>query len=103
MKRKRLKSLKLHKYSVSNLTLLHRKIGGMFPSNTDGQTYIEINDASIEGPTCSVVDHSGSPECPSMRIDNCQTNAGTTKVKPPSEHEGCQANGGYGSIHQGIG
>ena len=35
MKKKSLKSLILHKYSVSNLTLLHRNVGGASDNNID--------------------------------------------------------------------
>jgi hypothetical protein len=104
MKKKNLKNLLLHKCSVSNLTLLHRKIGGALPPpNTDGQTYIDPNATSLEGPDCTVVDHSGIPDCPSWGINNCHTNAGTTRAKPPSEHQACQAGDGGGAMHNGAG
>ena len=104
MKKKNLKSLFLHKCSVSNLTLLHRKVGGVIPvQNTDTQTYINTNYNSVDGNVdCTLVDISGAPGCPSFEDVTCNTNAGTTRAKPPSEHQACQAGGGGGAMHEGI-
>lgn len=103
MKKKNLKSLLLHKCSVSNLTLIHRRIGGELPApNTDAETYIDPYATSLEGHDCTVVDHSGAVGCPSFANYSCNTNAGTTRAKPPSEHQACQAGGGGGAIHNGV-
>ncbi|MFK7749531.1 MAG: hypothetical protein AB8B65_14140 [Kordia sp.] len=103
MKKKNLKNLLLHKCSVSNLTLLHRKTGGALPApNTDTGSYIDPNITSLAVDECTFVDPSGAPECPSWAIHNCHTNAGTTKAKPPSEHEACQAGGTGGAMYNGV-
>ncbi|WP_298514103.1 hypothetical protein [uncultured Kordia sp.] len=102
MKKKNLKNLILQKYRVSNLTLLYRKVGGYTPADaSETETYINTTDASVDGANCTAVDQSGSPDCPSFVYHSCHTNDGSTRAKPPSEHEGCQAGGNGNAMHAG--
>ena len=104
MKKKNLTSLLLHKCSIANLTLLHKKIGGVAePMTTEEQTYMDPNNVSIVIEQCATAYQSGAPDCPSFDEYTCQTNAGATKARPPSEHQACQAHTGQSAMHHGMG
>ncbi|WP_046758509.1 hypothetical protein [Kordia jejudonensis] len=87
MKKKKLKSLKLHTYKISNLALLHQKVGGIF--TTDTETASETNPGTIS----IVIDCSNTTsEAPSEIPENCGTNGGSYRTEPPTEYEGCHIN-----------
>jgi len=96
MKKKDLKNLKLTKYRISNLALLHRKNGGNVGNNNAIATTAIGNEISMDV-ECSASNPSNVSECyTSFIIDcQCQTNAGTTRAQPPSEHQTCNAKPGF--------
>ncbi|WP_298427634.1 hypothetical protein [uncultured Kordia sp.] len=85
MKKKNLKNLTLHKHRISNLTLLHKKIGGIVSQNTTMNPY----DTIIRDPETNPHDTSEATDCASWCYHICNTNGATTKAKPPTENEEC--------------
>lgn len=87
MKKKSLKGLTLKKYSISNLSLLHQKIGGNIETNTELETTSPTNIFSLE--ECTIIS-----DCNSFDYDtcNCNTNNGTVKAQPPTQHQQCPTN-----------
>ncbi|AXG71167.1 hypothetical protein KORDIASMS9_03422 [Kordia sp. SMS9] len=85
MKRKKHIGLKLHKYKVSNLTLLHNKAGANSAdptlSETDTTVTTNPNNTTTVQPTEETFCYS---DC-----NDCGTNGGTTKAPPPTEFETC--------------
>jgi len=91
MKKKSLKTLKLHTYKISNLTLLHAKVGGTLTTTTTATNPTDANANGNSG------DFSGESECTadetsldvlvctSLYITDCATNGSATKVPPPTE------------------
>ncbi len=83
MKKKSLKGLALKKYSISNLSLLHQKIGGNIETNTELETTSPSIIFSLN--ECTIIS-----DCPSdIYTCNCNTNNGTVKAQPPTQHEQC--------------
>lgn len=88
MKKKNLTGLALRKYSISNLALLHKKIGGNIETNTELVTTSPNNVFSLHN-ECTIIS-----DCTTSDIDtcNCNTNNGTVKAQPPTQHKECPTN-----------
>lgn len=92
MKKKNLNGLALKKYCVSNLSLLHRKTGGNM--NTDNDTGLATT-GPITTPSiyteCTTANGSDISDCMTTKVGDCEcnTNTGTSKAQPPSEHQTC--------------
>ncbi|WP_430412656.1 hypothetical protein [Kordia sp.] len=101
-----MKSLMLHKHTVSNLAILHRKTGGVTVLNTDGQTAITPYGETVNNTDCEHITTNTlmiSDCIGTLCAEQCHTNAGTTRAQPPSEHQGCNinSNGNSAHMHQG--
>ena len=81
MKKKNLKNLTLHTRKISDLTLLHKNIGGGPNSDLNTEPTIRTDDLTIVQ-ICQTKYES----CDFM---DCVTNSGTIKAPPPSEYVGC--------------
>ena len=101
MKKKNLKGLTLKKYSVSNLTLLHQKIGGNIETVTTELGTTSPNSILSIYPECTVSNASDGSDCTtSLLVDCvCNTNNGTTKAQPPTEHQECPTKNNSGIIY----
>lgn len=92
MKKKNLKGLILHKYRISNLSLLHLRLGGLVETDTALGTTSPNTVQSIN-PECTILNTSDIANCALTGIYTvCNTNTGTTKVQPPTEHQECPTN-----------
>lgn len=94
MKKKNLKGLTLKKYSVSNLTLLHKKNGGNTETNTTLETTSPNSILLSLYPECTIPNGSDASDCyTSLLVDCvCNTNNGTVKAQAPTEHQQCPTN-----------
>ncbi|WP_430412383.1 hypothetical protein [Kordia sp.] len=93
MKKKNLNGLALKKYCVSNLSLLHKKRGGNI--NTDTETGLATTGPTNSTPSmyteCTAINGSNISDCMTTKAGDCEcnTNTGTSKAQPPSEHQTC--------------
>ncbi|MEM6719645.1 MAG: hypothetical protein AAF611_10035 [Bacteroidota bacterium] len=85
MKKKKFKNLELYKHKISNLSLLHKKTGGINGTGIANTTYTTGTDADTSDMTTNVTEES---ICYSY-CDDCGTNGGTIKCPPPTEYETC--------------
>ncbi|MGH1386374.1 hypothetical protein [Kordia sp.] len=93
MKKKNLKGLLLHKYSISNLSLLHQKIGGDIETVTTELGTTSPNTVLSINPECTIVNMSDIADCAFTGMYTvCNTNTGVTKAQPPTEHQECPTN-----------
>ncbi|WP_298517647.1 hypothetical protein [uncultured Kordia sp.] len=94
MKKKNLKGLALTKYHISNLTLLHRKNGGNVDNNTTGLATTTPNIGASVYPECTIPNATTVTDCATSNLVDCEcnTNTGTTKAHPPTEHQECPTN-----------
>lgn len=85
MKKKNLKNLTLHTRKISDLTLLHKNIGGSPNTDIITQPTIRTNDLTIVR-VCQT-------KYESCNFTDCVTNSATIKAPPPSEYVGCNQSG----------
>lgn len=86
MKKKDLKNLVLHKYRISNLSLLYKQFGGQ--ETSESQTDTNQGVISLQIPCPSQQETCRQTECG----DDCGTNGGTTKTQAPTEYNTCDCN-----------
>jgi hypothetical protein len=97
MKKKSFKNLILHKYSVSNLALLHRKFGGATDTNTDPGTATNTDSVVSILVECPVETTTVPLDLNTVYVVSCHTVGGDTKTQAPSEHPECN----NGSMYAG--
>ncbi|WP_298427104.1 hypothetical protein [uncultured Kordia sp.] len=93
MKKKNFKNLRLKKYTISNLAILHKRSGGIIDNDTTLAPTNPNTQASIY-PECTIPNGSNISDCITSRLVDCEcnTNTGATKAESPSEHQNCPTN-----------
>lgn len=90
MKKKKLTTLTLRKYKISNLSALQSTVGGTASLETEGVPGSENSLFTL----CEDCFTKDIFVCTSVNFERCtdDTNTGTSQLPPPTEYESCLCN-----------